>query len=186
MPIPWPSLMPAIVTKGSLPFSGFRGILSTVQAASQISPNMWLVIVFAPFVYVVLLGLRRRREGIRHWVRGRVVALAAYIGTVALLVNNGVQSPLVAVVIAVLVGVAVERILVRRRSRHIPAAERRKAIATYERKTGRKFNRKTDELDHEIAFARLGSSTADNLRVIPRRANRSKGKKAVWWDLLGR
>ena len=156
-----------------------------MQANPQIPSSLWLVIVFAPIIYVVLLGLRRRRDGIRHWFKGHVVAIAAYIGTIVLLVNNGVQSPFVVVVVAVLVGLGVERILVRPRSRHIPAAERRRAVAAYERKTGRKFNPKADELDHEIAFARLGSSTADNLRVVSRRANRRKGKKAVWWDLLG-
>jgi Na+/proline symporter len=157
-----------------------------LSPGQQMPSALFMVIIFAPILYLVLLGLYRRRQGIRHKLRGLVVALAGYIGTVILLVNNGVQSPLVVVVIAVLVGLAVERIMIRPRSRHIPAAERRKAIAVYERKTGRKFNPRNDELDHEIAFARLGNSTADNLKVIPRRANRSKGKKAVWWDLLGR
>lgn len=135
---------------------------------------------------MVVIGIYRRREGIRHRFRGFGVAVTGYVITLVLLIQNGLQSPLMAVVVGVLVGLALERILIGPRSRHVPRAQRRKAIAAYERKTGRKFNPKTDELDHEIAFARLGSSTADNLRVIPRRLNRSKGKKAVWWDLLGR
>lgn len=157
-----------------------------MQPNLQTPSTMALTILCALAIYMVLLGVYRRREGIRHRLKKLAVAMIGYVGAIVLLVNNGLQSPVLCVGIAVLVGLALERLLIAPRSRHIPRAERRKAIAAYERKTGKKFNSKTDELDHEIAFARFGSSTADNLRVTPRCVNRRKGKKAVWWDLLGR
>lgn len=65
----------------------------------------------------------------------------------------------VALVFGVPTGVVAERLLITPRSRHIPASERRKAIVRYERKAGRRYTPKEDELDHDIAFARWGSSS---------------------------
>jgi len=118
-------------------------------------------------------------------LRRTIIGEAAYLLLAFYLAKSGVP-PLGAIAIGVLAAMAVARLLVAPRSRYIPASERRKAIVDYERRTGRKYNRKADEFDHEIAFARGGSSTSDNLRVRSRTENRRKGKKSPWWDLLGK
>jgi hypothetical protein len=143
------------------------------------------VLVFVALILcAVLLGVHRRREGIRYKLRRNIIAISVYLFAAYILSRNG--QPLgVAIAIGVLAGIGAEVLLVKPRSRHIPRTEKRKAIADYERRTSRKFNPKKDELDHDVAFARLGSSTADNLRVRPRAENRRKGKKRVWWDVLG-
>lgn len=143
------------------------------------------VIFVVALLFLVLLSIYRRREGIRHFVRRAVVAEAAYIVLSLYLANSGMH-PLAAAGIGVLAALALERLLVAPRSRHIRAAEKRKAIAAYERKTGRKYNPKKDELDHDVPFSKWGSSTADNLRIRPRGENRRKGNKSPWWDLLSR
>lgn len=145
---------------------------------------LFLGLVVAVVLYPVLLGIHRRREGIRHQLRRYLIAVIAYLITAILLARNG-TPPVAALIVGVLVGLGVESLLVKPRSRHIPKGERRKAIAHHERRTGRKFNPKTDEVDHDISFARLGSHTADNLSVLSRAENRRKGKKRVWWDVLG-
>jgi len=68
-------------------------------------------------------------------------------------------------------------LIVKQRSRHIPACERRKVIARFER-SGKKHNSRKHHLDHRVAFARGGSNTADNLRVLDKKENLRKGKKA--------
>ena len=151
---------------------------------SGTQPNQ-LVILVAPLLFLLFLSLYRRREGILNFMRRAILGEAAYIFLAWYLAQRGVQ-PIAAVGIGVLAAVTVAKMLVAPRSRHIPASERRKAVAAYERKTGRKFNRKADEVDHDVAFAKWGSSTADNLRVRSRTENRRKGKKSPWWDLLGR
>lgn len=146
--------------------------------------NPLLFVIAALILYAVVLGIHRRREGIRHRVRRSTIAILAYLVTAIVLSKNG-QPPITALAVAILVGIGAESLLVKPRSRYIPKSERRKAIADYEQRTGRKFNPKKDELDHDVAFARFGSNTADNLRVRPRAENRRKGKKRVWWDVIG-
>ena len=144
-----------------------------------------LIGLLAPLIISFALSVYRRREGFRHYLRRVLVSEIVYVISVLYLVQQQHVSPVVALVFGVLTGVAVERLLIKRRSRHIPAAQKKKAIARYERETGRRYNPREDEFDHEIAFARWGSSTADNLRIRPRAENRRKGKKSPWWDMFG-
>jgi hypothetical protein len=153
-------------------------LYSLIGPGSQPAPLSQLaVIAIAVLLFLVLLSLYRRREGIRHFARRAIVAEAAYLVLTLYLANSGVQ-PVAAVGIGVLAALALERLLVAPRGRHIRAAEKRKAIAGYERKTGRKYNPQKDELDHDVPFSKWGSSTADNLRIRPRRENRRKGNKS--------
>lgn len=71
------------------------------------------------------------------------------------------------------------------RSRYVPASVKRKKIREYELETGKKYNPRKHELDHIIPFSKGGSHTEDNLRLVEKRKNRSKGAKSPWWDLLG-
>jgi hypothetical protein len=45
-------------------------------------------------------------------------------------------------------------------------------------KTGKKFNPRKHELDHEIAFSKGGSHTAENPRVLEKKRNRSNGAES--------
>jgi len=73
-----------------------------------------------------------------------------------------------------------------KRKRRMRAKARRRAIAKWELKTGKKFNSRFHEIDHTVPFSQGGNETEDNLRVIDRKANRRKGAKSAWWDVLGR
>jgi hypothetical protein len=154
-----------------------------MQSSAQ--PNQLVTLVVVSLLLLLFLSLYRRREGIAHFLRRTILAEAAYVFLAWYLAQRGIPA-VVAIGIGLLAAVTVSKMLIAPRSRYIRASERRKAIAAYELKTGRKYNRKNDELDHDIAFAKLGSSTSDNLRVRSRTENRRKGKKSPWWDLLGR
>ena len=80
----------------------------------------------------------------------------------------------------------IDRFLIESRSRTIPLAHRRKVIAKWELETGQKFTPGVHEIDHIIPFAKGGDHAVYNLRVIPLKENRTKGKKSPRWDLIGR
>jgi hypothetical protein len=131
----------------------------------------------------VLLGLRRRREAIRHRLRNIIVVELVYLGVTLLLVKLGVP-PIDAFLCGLIAGLIVV-IRTPSRSRYISAAVKRKARAKFELRTGKKFNSKKHEYDHDVPFSRGGSHTADNIRVREKAANRSKGAKSAWWDVFG-
>lgn len=90
---------------------------------------------------------------------------------------------------APLVGIVVAFLLFSlrpQRKRGTKAEVRRRVIAKWTASTGKKFNPRSHEIDHIVPFAKGGSETEDNLRVIERKKNRAKGAKSPWWDLLGR
>jgi len=139
-------------------------------------------LVIAAIALAVLVGIRRRREWVRHNLRG--LAIAIVVG----LIGFGIAQSRGAGDVAWFWGIAAGATALAmrpRRSRYIPAAERRKVIAEYER-TGRKYSSKRYHLHHEVPFARGGSNTADNLRVIDKPENLRRGAKSPWWDLFGR
>lgn len=143
-----------------------------------------LYIVAAVVVFFLLVSIRRRREAIRHRIRRVILVEGTYLGVAYVLAQigrTGIESLLGGMVAALIVNQTMLG-----RSRHIPASVRRRKIAEYELRTGKKFNSRKHELDHDIAFSKGGSHTEDNLRVVDKRKNRSKGAKSPWWDLLGR
>ncbi len=143
-----------------------------------------LKIIAGVVIFFLLVSIRRRREAIRHRIRRVIVVEAAYLGVVYLMAQTGrtgIESLLGGIVAALIVNQTMPG-----RSRHIPASVRRRKIAEYELRTGKKFNPRKHELDHEVAFSKGGSHTEDNVRVIEKRKNRSKSAKSPWWDLLGR
>jgi hypothetical protein len=70
--------------------------------------------------------------------------------------------------------------------RRLKARVRRDVISKWQIETGKKFNSRFHEIDHIVPFSKGGNETEDNLRVMERKRNRSKGAKAPWWDLLDR
>lgn len=136
-------------------------------------------------VYVILLGLRKRREGIRHALRRLIMLEASYLIVALYLAGAVYWNPAASIAAGVIVALAVDRFMPRR-SRYIPKTERRKVIQRFERQTGESYNPRRHDIGHIVAFKRGGSNTADNLKVECRRENRSKGAKSPWWDLIGR
>ncbi|MEK6815850.1 MAG: HNH endonuclease signature motif containing protein [Nitrospirota bacterium] len=140
----------------------------------------------------VVVGIQRRREAIRHRFRQFfahiLFPLGMYMATAAYLVQAGrpqAEAILVAVLVLVFFMVLADKLVPRQRSRHVRRVERRKAIATFERETGQKYSPRRHDIDHVVPFSRGGNNTAENLRVLPRSQNRSKGARSPWWDLLG-
>lgn len=120
----------------------------------------------------------RRREAIIHAVRGTV--LACICATVAfLLLWKAGLSPINSYVVALVIAVLVRRTQPRR-SRYIPARVKRQVIAKWERETGESFNRRIHEIDHTLPHSRGGGNFEDNLRVLTKKQNRSKGAGHRW------
>ena len=122
--------------------------------------------------------LWRRREAIAHALRGTLIALICAALTYLLLWKGGL-SPLTAYVGALVVGVLIRR-LQPARSRHISARVKRQVIAKFEKEKGETFNRRIHELDHVHPYSRGGGNAEDNVQVLPRKKNRSKGAKPGW------
>jgi hypothetical protein len=155
-----------------------------MESLSPMPGDLWiprLVIVFV--IFLLLVSIRRRREAIRHRIRRVIVVEGVYVGVAYVMSQvgrTGTESLLGGIVAALIVNQWMPG-----RSRHIPASVRRRKIAEHELRTGKKFNPRKYELDHEVAFSKGGSHTEDNLRVVERSGNRSKGSKSPWWDFLG-
>ena len=149
--------------------------------ASSHEPLIFICVLVA---IPVLLGIRRRREGIRYWIRKTIIVEGVYLGGTLVLARMG-RTPLEAV-FGGLVAAFVVSTFIKPRSRYISASVRRKARAEFELRTGKKFSPRKHEYDHEVPFSRGGSHTGDNLHVVERRKNRYKGAKSPWWDVLGK
>ena len=104
-------------------------------------PVEWWIPRIIGFVVVtlILVSVRRRGEGIRHRLRRIIIVEGVYLAASYLLSQAGrtaLESLLGGVVAALLVNQMMPG-----RSRHIPASVRRRKIAEYEMRTGKKFNR---------------------------------------------
>lgn len=133
---------------------------------------LWVAAVLA-LIYVLRI-IRLARDGIIYAIRG--LLSSGIIGAgLAFLVLRETGNQETAAVVAILSGVAAAQ-LTPARSRYIPKRVRRAAIAKFEA-TGQKYDSKVHDLDHIVPFARGGGHTVDNLRVVDRRKNRSRGKK---------
>jgi hypothetical protein len=147
-------------------------------------PHPLLIAIGILAVLPILLGIRRRRDAIRFKLRNIIIVECAYLGVTLLLVKLGVQP-----MQAWLGGIVVALIVVirtRPRGRYVSAAVKRRARAEFELQTGKKFNSRKHEYDHRVPFSRGGGHTSDNIRVVEKGNNRSKGRKSEWWDVLGK
>jgi hypothetical protein len=85
----------------------------------------------------------------------------------------------------IVIGLLTTLLLRRKRSRHIPAAVRKAVIARDLK--GKKYDSRKHHIDHKWAFARGGSHTRDNLRVIGKKENLRKGsRKPGLWEMFFR
>lgn len=150
----------------------------------QITQRDVEILIFVVLAVMVLKSVSRRREAIRFLIRQMVgvCLIAACIWVGALMLGqtqsnaNGITLLSLIVLIAALP----------KRRRYLRVSERRKAIARFELETGKKYNPRKHDLDHEIPFSRGGNNSADNLRVKGRRENRKKGARSTWWDVFAK
>ena len=142
------------------------------------------ILLWAFIGLTVLAGIYKRRENLGHNLRHLVIAVA--VGAFAWVVAQQVEAIQNAAPILAGMAMLLAYATRPRRSRHIRASVKRRTIAEWESRTGKKFNSRTHELDHIVPFSKGGSSTADNLEVVKKKRNRSKGARSEWWDLLGR
>ena len=140
-------------------------------------------LLILPFLFAVLLAVYRRREAYSYKIKLAFKMFGAYI--IAILIAAKLGQKEFAPILWGLLATCAVYIATPGRSRYISTRVRRKKIAEYEFKTGKKYNSRRVELDHSIPFSRGGSHTGDNLRVVEKRKNRSKGAKSPWWDLFG-
>jgi hypothetical protein len=125
--------------------------------------------------FVAFAFLYRRREALAHAMRGTIVACVC-TGIAFVALWKAGLSPLAAYIAALVIGVLIRRAQPRR-SRHISARAKRQAIAKFEKETGQRFNRRIHEFDHKLAHSRGGGNAEDNIQVLTRKENRSKGAK---------
>jgi hypothetical protein len=151
-----------------------------MEAAAQQALIIIGVLVAVP----LLLGLRRRREAILHKLRAGIIAESIYLGVAFIMLKSG-QPPLTSILAGMVPALIVTNRL-RPRSRHTPVHVKRVARAKFELETGQKFDPKKHEYDHDVPFSRGGSHTVDNVRVVEKKMNRSKGNAPPWWDVLGK
>src|SRR5258708_24904220 len=126
--------------------------VSTTQGVEMPGSSDQQVLIFMglPAAIPVLLGIRRRREGIRYRLRKLIIVEGIYLGLAYLMLQNG-QPPLQSI-LAGLVAAFVVTSFIRPRSRYIPASVKRKPRAEFELKTGTKFTSMDEEYDHKDPF----------------------------------
>lgn len=137
---------------------------------------------------LLVLSLWRRREAVAIAIRAFAIYLAVVFGVKWALEQQ--QPPMAEIqqlVISVLGGICAALVWFIRypaRGRRLPARHRRAVIERHERQTGEKFDSRTHEIHHKIPFSRGGTHGADNLKVVEKSWNRSRGDRPPWWDVL--
>lgn len=149
--------------------------------------NQQTVIVLFALGFGLLLYRRLwpRRQSIKHKARNaRFSGAWAYVIGFAAFVAVSAYSPEtpqpVRLVFGAIVGILGGALIFAtgpKRPRYISKLVRREVIVKWERETGRKYNRRIHDIDHIVPFSRGGSHTADNLRVLEKDKNRSKGNR---------
>jgi hypothetical protein len=141
----------------------------------------WIFIAITiVFGLYILKAIRLSREALRPVLRsfiiGFLIGLAYYLqwGKPAgdKLINNGIFFGVVAVAV-----------LHRKRSRYYSQKLKKQVIARHFKGREHEYDPKKHHIDHKWPFARGGSHTRDNLRVMERAKNLRKGAKrpGLWY-----
>jgi len=138
----------------------------------------WLILVGAAIVALYALrAMRLAREGIIHFASNLLVAVVVFLVCKSVLSSTHIQDGsgimLSYMAFALAYYLCAERINVR--SRYIPISVRRKVISRDLK--DEQYDPAKHHIDHVWPFARGGSHTEDNLRVIPKIENLKKGSK---------
>ena len=140
----------------------------------------WIIfIVGAVFCLYWLRALRLAREGARLFLRNLARAILVFCVVMMILTTVRLQThfqPSKEQGIAGFVAfMFLGRWQTKKRSRYIPKSTRRAVIARDLK--GEKFDPQKHHVDHRWPFAKGGSHTIDNLRVIEKKKNLQKGAK---------
>jgi hypothetical protein len=128
--------------------------------------------------FVALAFVYRRREAFAYATQ-RVLIAVLCSGAAFFLLWKGGLPPLPAYIAALVIGVLIRR-AEPKRSRHISARAKRQAVARFEKETGETFNRRIHELDHKLPHSRGGGNSEENIQVLTKKQNRSKGAKRAF------
>ena len=145
------------------------------------NPNAdWIIFVIGAAVCLYWLrALRLAREGARLFLRNLARAALVFCLLIVILpafrLKTHFQPPQEQVIAGVMALIFFVRWQGAKRSRYIPKATRRAVIARDLK--GEKFDPQKHHVDHVWPFARGGSHTADNLRVLEKKKNLQKGAK---------
>ena len=145
------------------------------------APNVdWIVFVVGAVVCLYWLrALRLAREGARLFLRNLARAVLVFGASMIIFIAVRLQTHLQPSQEQVIAGFVALIFFVRwegkKRSRYIPRAMRRAVIARDLK--GENFDPQKHHVDHVWPFARGGSHTTDNLRVIGKKKNLQKGAK---------
>ncbi len=146
------------------------------------NPNNIILAIIFILALVAFDKLLRRSNSISNDFSNLIIIGASFYLTYRIAISKLQGNQSEALLIAVIAAVIANELFSKKRTRHIPASERRKAIARFERETGEKYNPKKHEIDHIAPFSRGGNNIANNLRVIPKKENRKRGNRNRWWE----
>ena len=144
-------------------------------------PNAdWIIFIVGAIVCLYWLrALRLARQGARLFLRNLLKSIIVFCGLMMLLTAMRLRTNLLPSQELVIAGfvslLSFGRSQGKKRSRSIPKATRR-AVIKRDLK-GEKFDPEKHHIDHVWPFARGGSHTTDNLRVIEKKRNLQKGAK---------
>ena len=145
------------------------------------NPNAdWIIFVVGAVVCLYWLrALRLAREGGRLFLRNLAKAVLVFCFMMVILhtvrLQTHFQPPQEQVMAGIVALIFFVRWQGRKRSRYISKATRRAVVARDLK--GEKFDPQKHHVDHVWPFAKGGSHTADNLRVIAKKKNLQKGTK---------
>jgi hypothetical protein len=136
----------------------------------------WVILIVAGIICLYWLrALRLAREGAHHLLRNFVVAILAFFACQLVLTGMRMQSNNSLVLSGVVALIVFARRSSIPRSRYIPKSVKRAVIARDLKNED--YDSAKHHIDHVWPFARGGSHTTDNLRVIEKRKNLTKGAK---------
>lgn len=144
-------------------------------------PNAdWIIFIVGAIVCLYWLrALRLARQGARLSLRNLAKAALVFFFLMMILatlrLRTHFQPPQEQVAAGIVAVIFFVRWQGQKRSRYIPKATRR-AVIKRDLK-GEKFDPQKHHVDHVWPFAKGGSHTADNLRVIDKKKNLQKGAK---------
>jgi hypothetical protein len=114
------------------------------------------------------------REAIGWWIRALFRSLVTFVAAVLVTTALHVTGNKAALIAWFCAAIAIAA--VKRRSRHVRASVKRYVIGRDLKDI--QYDPKAHHIDHVWPFSRGGSSTADNLRVVPRTSNLRKGARS--------